>query len=70
MADIIAAPKAMLGHNHHLAPKFDGKPASLSRFLSKVDQLAKDCSLSQKQTIQWAIRYAPIGEYEGKCKNL
>ena len=56
MADIIVRPpKTMPGQNHHLAPKFDGKPVSLARFLNKIEQLAEDCGLSAKQTINWTL---------------
>ena len=50
--------------NHHAAPKFDGKPASLSPFLDEVEQLAEGCGLSPKQHIEWAVRYAPSDERE------
>ena len=56
MADIIVGPpKTMLGQNHHLALKFDGKPVLLARFLNEIEQLAKDCGLSAKQTINWTL---------------
>jgi hypothetical protein len=54
----------MPGRNHHSAPKFDGKPTSLSPFLDEVDQLAESCGLTPKQTIEWVIRYAPSDERE------
>ena len=50
--------------NHHSAPKFDGKAASLSPFLDEVEQLGEVCGLTPKQTIEWAIRYSPNGERE------
>ena len=54
----------MPGRNHHSAPKFDGKPASLSPFLDEVEQLGEVSGLSPKQQIDWAIRYAPNEERE------
>jgi hypothetical protein len=57
-------PKAMPGRNHPAAPKFDGKPASLSIFLDEIEQLAKTCGLTPKQTIEWTVRYAPSKENE------
>lgn len=50
--------------NHHSAPKFDGKAASLSPFLDEVDQLGEACGLTPKQKIEWTIRYAPNEERE------
>ena len=50
--------------NHHSAPKFDGKATSLSPFLDEVEQLGEMCSLTFKQKIEWAIRYAPNEERE------
>ena len=56
MADIIVGPpKTMLGQNHHSALKFNGKLVSLARFLNEIEQLAKDCRLSAKQTIDWTL---------------
>ncbi|KAF8817594.1 hypothetical protein BYT27DRAFT_7063144, partial [Phlegmacium glaucopus] len=52
------------GWNHHAAPKFDGRPASLSIFLDEVEQLAAACGINEKQTIEWTIRYAPSEERE------
>ena len=54
----------MPSRNHHSAPRFDGKPASLWSFLDEVEQLAKICGITGKQTISAAIRYAPVEEYE------
>ncbi|KAF8810507.1 hypothetical protein BYT27DRAFT_7220648 [Phlegmacium glaucopus] len=54
----------MPGQNHHAAPKFNGRPASLSIFLDEIEQLAGACKLSEKQTIDWTIRYAPNEERE------
>jgi len=54
----------MPSRSHHSAPKFDSKPASLSPFLDEVEQLAASCALSPKQTIEWAVRYAPNDERE------
>ena len=54
----------MPSRSHHSAPKFDSKPASLSPFLDEVEQLAESCGLSSKQTIEWAVRYAPNDERE------
>ena len=47
-----------------MAPKFDGKPASLALFLDEIEQLADACGLTPKQTIDWTVRYAPNEEYE------
>lgn len=47
-----------------MAPKFDGKPALLSPFLDKIEQLASACELTPKQTIDWIIRYAPSDKRE------
>jgi hypothetical protein len=58
------APKTMPSRKHHSAPQFDGEPASLSSFLDEVAQLAEVCGLSLKQTIEWAVRYAPSDEKE------
>jgi gag-polyprotein putative aspartyl protease len=61
----VAVPVAkMPSRSHHSAPKFDSKPASLSPFLDEVEQLAESCGLSNKQTIEWAVRYAPNDEKE------
>ncbi|KAF8810009.1 hypothetical protein BYT27DRAFT_7092636, partial [Phlegmacium glaucopus] len=57
-------PSIMPGRNHHAAPKFDGRPASLSIFIDEIEQLAGTCKLSEKQTIDWTIRYAPNEERE------
>ena len=54
----------MLGQNHYLALKFDGKLVSLARFLNEIEQLAKDCGLSAKQTINWTLWYTPNDEYK------
>jgi hypothetical protein len=54
----------MPSRSHHAAPKFDGKPASLSPFLDEVEQLAEVCGITSKQQIEWAIRYAPSDERE------
>ncbi|PPQ85880.1 hypothetical protein CVT26_000642 [Gymnopilus dilepis] len=43
--------------HHPSAPKFDGKPISLSSYLDEVEQLARNNSLSVIETIQWSIRY-------------
>ena len=64
MPDIAVPVSKMPTRNHHSAPKFDGKPASLSPFLDEVEQLAEGCGLSLKQHIEWAIRYAPNDERE------
>jgi len=45
--------------NDPVAPKFDGKPTSLSRFLDDIDWAAKQSQLSGRETIQWTIYYAP-----------
>lgn len=60
-----AIPKSkMPSRSHHSAPKFDGKPASLSPFLDEVEQLGESCALSSKHTIKWAVRYAPNDKRE------
>jgi hypothetical protein len=64
MPDIITPAAKMPTRNHHSAPKFDSKPASLSPFLDEVEQLAESCGLSGKQRIEWAVRYAPNDERE------
>ena len=64
MPEVIAPVSKMPSRSHHSAPKFDGKPSSLSPFLDEVEQLAKSCALSSKQTIEWAVRYAPNDERE------
>jgi hypothetical protein len=61
---IATLPKNMSGRNHPLAPKFNGKPASLSVFLDEIKTMTKTCRLTQKQTIDWAVRYAPSKEHE------
>ena len=43
--------------HHPSAPKFDGKPISLSSYLDEVEQLARNNNLSVTETIQWSIRY-------------
>ncbi|PPQ85811.1 hypothetical protein CVT26_004961 [Gymnopilus dilepis] len=43
--------------HHPSAPKFDGKPISLSSYLDEVEQLARINNLSVMETIQWSIRY-------------
>jgi hypothetical protein len=64
MPETVAPTAKMLTRNHHSAPKFDSKPASLSPFLDEVEQLAESCALSGKQKIEWAVRYAPNDERE------
>lgn len=64
MPENIAPVVKMPTRNHHSAPKFDGKAASLSPFLDEVEQLGEACGLSPKQIIEWAIRYAPNEERE------
>ena len=59
MPEISATTAKMLSRNHHSAPKFDNKPASLAPFLDDVTQVAQSCGLSPKQQIEWAVRYAP-----------
>ncbi len=54
----------MPGRSHHSAPKFDGKPWSLKRFLNEVRELGKERSLSEHQTILAALSYAPPEDYE------
>ena len=56
--------KPMPSRNHHSMPKFDGKPASLSIFLDNVKRLAEASNLMPRQTIDWAIQYAPNQEHE------
>src|SRR5271170_6720166 len=57
-------PMDMPGHSHPSAPKFDGKAASLSRFLSEIEHLAELCGITPKQKIDWTVRYAPNEEDE------
>ena len=59
MPKISATMAKMPSRNHHSAPKFDNKPASLAPFLDDVAQVAQSCGLSPKQQIEWAVRYAP-----------
>ncbi|KJA14554.1 hypothetical protein HYPSUDRAFT_108447, partial [Hypholoma sublateritium FD-334 SS-4] len=56
--------KLMPGRSHHSAPKFNGKPWSLKRFLNEVRELGKERSLSEHQTILAALSYAPLEDYE------
>lgn len=55
MPDTLAPAAKMPTRNHHSAPKFDSKPASLSPFLDEVEQLAQSCALTGKQKIEWEI---------------
>lgn len=64
MPDVAVPVSKMPTRNHHSAPKFDGKPASLSPFLDEVEQLAQGCGLTPKQHIEWAVRYSPNDERE------
>ena len=64
MPETLAPVAKMPTRNHHSAPKFDSKPASLSPFLDEVEQLFKSCGLTGRQKIEWAIRYAPNKERE------
>ncbi|KAF8800844.1 hypothetical protein BYT27DRAFT_7227300 [Phlegmacium glaucopus] len=50
--------------SHHSAPKFDGKATSLIRFLDEISQLGKTSGLSDKDLIEWTLRYAPSDDYE------
>ncbi|PPQ71592.1 hypothetical protein CVT25_007902 [Psilocybe cyanescens] len=54
----------MPGRNHHSAPKFDRAPASLVRFLDEVHRLGANCSLSEQETIDHALAYAPTEDYD------
>jgi hypothetical protein len=64
MPEISVQKIKMPGRNHHSAPTFDGKPASLSPFLDEIEQLAETCDLSLKQPIEWVIHYAPSDKRE------
>ena len=64
MPETVVSTAKMPTRNHHSAPKFDSKPASLSPFLDEVEQLAESCGLTGKQKIEWAVRYAPNDERE------
>ena len=64
MPEVTVPTMKMPGRNHHSAPKFDGKPASLSPFLDEIEQLAEICGLTPKQQIEWTIRYSPSDERE------
>jgi hypothetical protein len=57
-------PKTMPSRHDRAAPKFDGKPSSLSAFLDDINQLATACSLTDRDKIKWTIRYAPSDESE------
>ncbi|KJA18652.1 hypothetical protein HYPSUDRAFT_919512 [Hypholoma sublateritium FD-334 SS-4] len=54
----------MPGRSHHSAPKFDGKPWSLKRFLTEVRDLALEKGLTERQTILATLSYAPTQDYE------
>jgi hypothetical protein len=45
--------------NDPTAPKFDGNPTSLARFLDDVNWIAKNCQLSSSEIIHWTNYYAP-----------
>src|SRR5712664_1694824 len=64
MPEVAVPVSKMPSRSHHSAPKFDSKPASLSPFLDEVEQLGESCGLTAKQTIEWAVRYAPNDERE------
>ncbi len=49
----------MPGQMHHSAPKFDSTPTLLGNFFDELEQLAETCKLTEKQKIEWAIRYVP-----------
>ena len=53
------ADKSMPSRHDRSAPKFDGKPSSLSAFLDDISQLAAACELNEKDKIRWTVRYAP-----------
>ncbi|KAJ3555802.1 hypothetical protein NP233_g12120 [Leucocoprinus birnbaumii] len=46
------------------APKFDGQPRSLRRFFEDIDHLARECGLSQRETIQHTLRYLETNDYD------
>ncbi|KJA19329.1 hypothetical protein HYPSUDRAFT_112654, partial [Hypholoma sublateritium FD-334 SS-4] len=54
----------MPGRHHPYAPKFDGTPMLLDVFFDDVEQLAHTYRLSERDTIAWTIRYAPIEDRE------
>ena len=63
MENLTTPPKVMPGRNHHLVSRFDERPVALSRFLKEVEQLAEDCGLMAKQTIDWMLHYVPDDQY-------
>jgi len=56
--------KTMPSRHDHAAPKFDGKPMSLSAFIDDINQLATACTLTDQDKIKWTVRYAPTDESE------
>ncbi|KDR65203.1 hypothetical protein GALMADRAFT_82136, partial [Galerina marginata CBS 339.88] len=46
------------------APKFDGQPRTLTRFLKEVYLLGKGCSLTDPKIIEWSIMYAEHNDSE------
>lgn len=64
-----ATPAAMQmpGRGHSSAPKFDGQPWSLKRFLREVHKLATEKGLSAEHAIRAALSYAPSIDYELWC---
>ena len=54
----------MPGRHHPYAPKFDGTPTLLDIFFDDVEQLAKAHNITERETVAWTIRYAPIEDRE------
>ena len=51
--------KTMPSQHDHAAPKFDGKPSSLTAFIDDLSQLTAACALSDQDKIKWTVCYAP-----------
>jgi hypothetical protein len=58
------ATKTMPSQHDRAAPKFDGKPSSLTAFIDDISQLAVACALSDQDKIKWTVRYAPSEDAE------
>ncbi|KAJ3571154.1 hypothetical protein NP233_g3931 [Leucocoprinus birnbaumii] len=54
----------MPGRFDRSAPQFDGDPRSLRRFFDEIDLLARDCGLSQRDTITHTLRYLGTNNYD------
>lgn len=49
---------------HPTAPKFDGTPRALPRFLETVNRLGNNAGITTEEIIKYTIRYAEIGDAE------